>query len=79
MKIRCPHCYGLGKVSLSKPLLECLEVMRKIGPATRSEIHDATPENGNSLTATFRRVERLKGLGLVKEEGGKWAVRKTNS
>ncbi len=76
MKIRCPHCAGHGKVELSAPLQECLEVMRKLGPASRSEIHSSTPKNGNSLTATFRRVERLSALRLVKEEGGKWVVTK---
>jgi len=75
MKICCPHCSGKGKVELAGPLKECLEVMQRIGPATRSEIHAESPDNGNSVTATFRRVERLKGLGLVKEEGGKWAVK----
>lgn len=69
MNIQCSHCRGTGKVTLKGPLLQCYEVVHKIGPATRESIHAATPKNGNALTATYQRVLRLERMGLVKRMG----------
>jgi hypothetical protein len=81
MKIKCPHCNGSKQVELEGALAECLEVMRGLGPATRSEIHRATPakprkngKEGNTTSATYQRVNRLEALGLVKVKDGLWRV-----
>lgn len=82
MKIPCPHCNGAAKVEFAGALLETYNVMRSLGPATRSEIHRATPalekkngRVGNGVAATYQRVKRLADLGLVKEKEGKWAAK----
>lgn len=72
MKICCPRCRGEGKVelkTLSKPLRECYTLMAKLGPATRDQIHIAS-KSRKSRTMTFKRVVRLKNLGLVEPAPG---------
>jgi hypothetical protein len=69
MKIPCSHCSGKGKIELQAPLRDCLDAMRKIGPATREQIHSATKANGNRLTSTYQRVRRLVKYKLAKEVG----------
>ena len=71
MNIRCPHCLGKGEVHLktiSKPLRDCYAVMKRIGPATREAIHDASKVKGH-VTQTYKRIMRLERMGLVEKIG----------
>lgn len=75
MKVCCPRCRGIGQTelqSLSKSLRECYVLMKNLGPATREEIHAASKLSGELsgvVTRTYKRVERLERLGLVKPLG----------
>lgn len=83
MKFDCPRCHGNGKIeisSLSKIRQKFLRGMAKLGDATVEEIHKACG-GSTSLNATYRMVERLEALGLVRRVGNptpgkaaKWRV-----
>ena len=77
MKINCPHCRGQGRVdldTLSPPLHECYSVLKRLGPATREQVHQASKAKG-VLTMTYKRLARLERLGLVKSLGSERPVR----
>jgi len=69
----CTHCHGEGKSPLEGPLLECYEAVKRIGPASASEIHKAQKVDMH-ITASHQRLKRLSDLGMVRQAEGKWSV-----
>lgn len=65
----CPKCEGSGKLELEGPLLECAQVLKKLGTATLPEIHEAAGEPGRDVTVSHQRIRRLIKMGAVKKVG----------
>ena len=67
--ITCPKCNGSGKRELSKVYQQTLEVIRKLGSPTISELQKHF--KGVCPTAINQRVKRLKEFGAVTTSVGR--------
>jgi len=63
--IVCQKCGGTGHRQLSRPYLECVGNIQKLGEPTMRELHEASG-GGLLTTATHKRVMRLAEWGVVK-------------
>lgn len=64
---KCPRCDGTGRAPLSKSLERIVAICAEGHPTVR-EIYDRLPEQKHIvLTATYRRVERLLKMGVIRK------------